>query len=177
MILDRDGVINRDSKDFVKTAEEWIPLPGSIDAIAALSRAGYAIAVASNQSGLARGLFKQAALDEMHEKLRSLVAKAGGRIDHIAICPHGPDDECDCRKPQPGLYRQIAKHFAVDLAGVPAIGDSLRDLEAAASAGATPVLVRTGNGLRTEAELSGSLAAVLRFDDLAAAASSILQEA
>ncbi len=177
MILDRDGVINRDSNDFVKTAEEWIPLPGSIDAIADLSRAGYAIAVASNQSGLARGLFMQAALDEMHEKLRSLVAQAGGRIDHIAICPHGPDDECDCRKPQPGLYRQIAKHFAVDLAGVPAIGDSLRDLEAAASAGATPVLVRTGNGRKTETRLSSALESVARFDDLAAAARSILQKA
>jgi len=177
VILDRDGVINRDSKDFVKTVEEWIPLPGSIDAIADLSRAGYAIAVASNQSGLARGLFERSALDEMHEKLRDLVASAGGRIDHIAICPHSPDDACDCRKPQPGLYRQIAEHFAIDLAGVPAIGDSLRDLQAAASAGATPVLVRTGNGMKTEAALSGSLAAVLRFDDLAAAAKSILQEA
>jgi len=177
VILDRDGVINRDSKDFVKTAEEWVPLPGSIDAIADLSRAGYAIAVASNQSGLARGLFKQSALDEMHDKLRRLVATAGGRIDHIAICPHGPDDGCDCRKPGPGLYRQIADHFVVDLAGVPAIGDSLRDLQAAASAGATPVLVRTGNGMRTEAALSGSLTAVLRFDDLAAVAKSILQEA
>ena len=175
MILDRDGVINRDSKDFVKTADEWLPLPGSIDAIADLSRAGYAIAVASNQSGLARGLFDRSALDEMHEKLRGLVAKAGGRIDHIAICPHGADDDCDCRKPKPGLYRQIAEHFAVDLTGVPAIGDSLRDLQAAASAGATPVLVRTGNGKRTEVVLSGSLAAVLRFDDLAAAARSILR--
>jgi D-glycero-D-manno-heptose 1,7-bisphosphate phosphatase len=176
VILDRDGVINRDSKDFVKTAEEWIPLPGSIDAIADLSRAGYAIAVASNQSGLARGLFKQAELDEMHEKLRGLVANAGGRIDHIAICPHGPDEECDCRKPAPGLYRQIAEHFAVDLAGVLAIGDSLRDLEAAASAGATPVLVRTGNGQETETQLSVAFESVARFDDLAAAARSILQE-
>lgn len=177
MILDRDGVINRDSKDFVKTAEEWIPLPGSIDAIADLSRAGYAIAVASSQSGLARGLFTQSALDEMHEKLRSLVAQAGGRIDHIAICPHGPDDDCDCRKPEPGLYRQIAAYFAVDLAGVPAIGDSLRDLEAASRAGATPVLVRTGNGQKTESQLSGALETVARFDDLAAAARSILQDA
>ncbi len=176
MILDRDGVINRDSKNFIKTAEEWIPLPGSIDAIADLSRAGYAIAVASNQSGLARGLFEQSALDEMHEKLRNLVAKAGGRIDHIAICPHGPNDQCDCRKPEPGLYRQIAEYFAVDLAGVPAIGDSLRDLEAAASAGATPVLVRTGNGQKTETQLGAALESAARFDDLAAAARSILQE-
>ncbi len=176
VILDRDGVINRDSDDFVKSVDEWDPLPGSIDAIAALSRAGFTIAVASNQSGLARGLLDEAALAAMHVELRKLVADAGGRVDHIVVCPHGPDDGCDCRKPKPGLYLQIAAHFGVGLDGVPAIGDSLRDLEAAAAAGATPVLVRTGNGLKTEARLNGALASVAVFDDLAAAANNILLE-
>lgn len=176
VILDRDGVINRDSKDFVKSAAEWIPLPGSIDAIAALSAAGYTIAVASNQSGLARGLFDETALDAMHAKLRTLVEAAGGRIDHIVVCPHGPDDGCDCRKPEPGLYRQIAEHFSAGLDGVPIIGDSLRDLEAAIAAGATPILVRTGNGLKTETLLQGKLEAVPVFDDLATAVDSLVSD-
>ena len=174
VILDRDGVINQDSDDFVKNVDEWIPLPGSIAAIAALSTAGYTIAVASNQSGIARGLYDEDALEAMHEKFRSLVNDAGGRVDFITVCPHGPDDDCDCRKPKPGLYLQIAAHFDVTLEGVPAIGDSLRDLEAAAAAGAKPILVRTGNGIRSEALLSGALASVPVFDNLAAAANNIL---
>ncbi len=174
VILDRDGVINRDSEGFVKSADEWIQLPGSIAAIAALSRAGYRIAVASNQSGLARNLFDADALESMHDKFRALVKEEGGQVDHIVVCPHGPDDDCDCRKPKPGLYLQIAAHFNVDLAGVPAIGDSLRDLEAAAAAGATPILVRTGNGVTSEARLGGALASVPVFDDLAAASRAIL---
>lgn len=112
VILDRDGVINRDSSEFVKSADEWRPLPGSIAAIAALSAANFFVAVASNQSGLARGLFDQGALDAMHAKLNSLVEAEGGRIDHIVFCPHGPDDGCDCRKPKPGLLIQIA-HFLI----------------------------------------------------------------
>ncbi len=174
VILDRDGVINRDSDEFVKSVDEWIPLPGSIEAIAALSGAGYTVAVASNQSGLARELFDADALESMHEKLRSLVHDAGGQVDLVVVCPHGPDDGCDCRKPKPGLYLQIAAHFKVGLEGVPAIGDSLRDLEAAAAAGAKPILVRTGNGLTTETRLSGELTSVPVFDDLAAAAKSII---
>lgn len=174
VILDRDGVINRDSNEFVKSADEWIPLPGSIAAIAALSAAGYKIAVASNQSGLARNLFDRDALESMHEKFRALVKEAGGQVDHIVVCPHGPDDDCDCRKPKPGLYLQIAAHFNVDLEGVPAVGDSLRDLKAAVAAGATPILVRTGNGMTTEARLGGALASVPVFDDLAAASREIL---
>ena len=176
IILDRDGVINRDSNDFVKSAAEWIPLPGSIDAIAALSAAGYTIAVASNQSGLARGLFDETALAAMHAKLRALVEAAGGRVDHIVVCPHGPDDGCDCRKPEPGLYRQIAEHFSTGLDGVPIIGDSLRDLEAAIAAGAKPILVRTGNGLKAEPHLQGKLEAVPVFDDLAAAVNSLVPD-
>ena len=176
VILDRDGVINRDSKDFVKSAAEWLPLPGSIDAIAALSAAGYTVAVASNQSGLARGLFDDAALDAMHAKLRALVESAGGRIDHIVVCPHGPDDGCDCRKPEPGLYRQIAEHFDTGLDGVPVVGDSIRDLEAAVAAGAKPILVRTGNGEKSEGLLHGKLEAVPVFEDLAAFARSLVSE-
>ena len=174
VILDRDGVINRDSDEFVKSADEWIPLPGSIVSIASLSSAGYTIAVATNQSGLARGLFDENAIAAMHDKLRELVAEAGGRVDHIVVCPHGPDDNCDCRKPKPGMYLQIAEHYGVGLQGVPVIGDSLRDLEAAAAAGAHPILVRTGNGTLTEGLLEGELAFVPVFDDLAAAALHIL---
>lgn len=176
MILDRDGVINRESADFVKTPGEWLPLPGSIEAIAALSRAGFAVAVASNQSGLARGLFDRNALRAMHRKLRRLVASAGGRIDRIVVCPHGPGDGCSCRKPNPGLLLRLGRHFGTELAGIPVIGDSLRDLEAARRVGARPVLVRTGNGRQTERALEGALAGTEIFDDLAAAAAALLRE-
>lgn len=173
VILDRDGVINRDSPDFVKSADEWQPLPGSIAAIAALAAAGFTVAVASNQSGLARGLFDRRSLAAMHRKLRRLVGAAGGRVDRIVVCPHGPDDGCDCRKPAPGLYRRLARHYGTSLAGVPAIGDSLRDLRAAAAAGATPILVRTGNGTLTEASLPDDLRGIAIYDDLAAAAEAL----
>ena len=176
VILDRDGVINRDSDAFVKSADEWIPLPGSIEAIATLSGAGYTIAVATNQSGLARGLYDENAIAAMHDKLRELVTEAGGRVNHIVVCPHGPDDNCDCRKPKPGMYLQIAEHFGISLQGVPVIGDSLRDLEAATAAGALPMLVRTGNGTTTEGLLTGELASAPVFDDLAAAALHILSD-
>jgi D-glycero-D-manno-heptose 1,7-bisphosphate phosphatase len=176
VVLDRDGVINRESEDFVKSADEWIPLAGSIEAIARLSEAGFSVAVASNQSGLARGLFDAAALDEMHGKLRSLVADASGHIDHIAICPHGPDDNCDCRKPLPGLLHQISEQLGVSLVGVPVIGDSLRDLQAARSARARPILVRTGNGRETEDGLPTDLSTVEVYDDLGAAVSALLAE-
>ena len=175
IILDRDGVINRDSKDFVKSAEEWLPLPGSIEAIARLSRAGFVLAVASNQSGLARGLFDLTALDEMHAKLQHLVEAAGGAIDYIAVCPHGPDDGCDCRKPKPGLLERIGRHLNMALDKALVIGDSLRDLQAGSAVGATPILVRTGNGRSTEAALSGALASTEVFDDLAAAADYLLE--
>ena len=170
IILDRDGVINRDSKDFVKSPDEWQPLPGSIDAIARLSKAGYTLAVASNQSGLARGLFGRDALEAMHDKLHRLVGDAGGRIDRIVVCPHGPDDGCDCRKPKPGLLEQLGQHYEQDLDGVIVVGDSLRDLEAAAAINAQPVLVRTGNGSETELKLSGQLEDIDVFDSLADAA-------
>ena len=176
VILDRDGVINHDSDDFIKSPQEWIALPGGIESIARLSSAGYTIAVATNQSGLARGLFDENAVSAMHDKLRDLVADAGGRVDHIVVCPHGPDDNCDCRKPMPGLYLQIAEHFGVGLEGVPVIGDSLRDLKAATAAGAQPILVRTGNGKTTEESLTKELAFVPVFDDLAGAALHLLSQ-
>jgi D-glycero-D-manno-heptose 1,7-bisphosphate phosphatase len=176
VILDRDGVINHDSREFVKSADEWLPLAGSIEAIAALSRAGFLVAVASNQSGLARGLFGTRALAAMHEKLHDLVAAAGGRVDHIAICPHGPDDDCDCRKPRPGLLHQIARRFDTSLAGTPVVGDSLRDIQAAASVDARPILVRTGNGKNTEAVLPPDLSSIEVYDDLSAAVSVLLVE-
>ena len=177
VILDRDGVINRDSDAFIKNTAEWRPLPGAIEAIAALSGGGFTLAVATNQSGIARGLFNQGALDAMHHKMIELVDAAGGRINKTVICPHGPDDGCACRKPKPGLLEQLANHFETSLAGVPVIGDSLRDLEAAAAVDAKPILVRTGKGARTEAALPERFANIAVYDDLAAAAHALLGEA
>jgi D-glycero-D-manno-heptose 1,7-bisphosphate phosphatase len=177
VILDRDGVINHDSDAFIKNEDEWLPVPGSLEAIAALTRAGFTLAVASNQSGIARGLFDQETLDAMHAKMLGLVHEAGGHISRIVICPHGPDDGCDCRKPKPGMLLQLARHFDTTLAGVPVIGDALRDLEAAATVGARPILVRSGKGRRTEAALPPQFAEVPVYDDLAAAARALVDEA
>jgi D-glycero-D-manno-heptose 1,7-bisphosphate phosphatase len=176
IVLDRDGVINRDSRDFIRSAGEWEPLPGSIEAVARLSRAGFTVAVASNQSGLGRGLFDRRALAAMHRKFRRLVARAGGRVDRIVVCPHTPDDGCDCRKPRAGLLHRLARYYNTDLRGVPVVGDSLRDLEAAVSAGARPILVRTGNGRKTEAALVEAVGATEVFDDLAAVAAALVKE-
>ena len=174
VILDRDGVINQDSRAFVKSADEWLPLPGSIEAIAELNRAGFTVAVASNQSGLARGLFDRRALRAMHRKFRKLLQDAGGRVDRIVVCPHGPDDDCRCRKPSPGLLLRLARHYGVTTANVPVVGDSLRDLQAAVAAGARPILVRTGNGRKTAAQLDESLANIAIYEDLAAAARALV---
>ncbi len=176
VILDRDGVINQDSRNFVKSSAEFVPLPGSIRAIADLDRAGFTVTVASNQSGLARGLFDRRALRAMHRKLRRLVAAEGGRIDRIVVCPHGPDDGCSCRKPKDGLLQRLGRHYDTELDGVPVVGDSLRDLEAAVSSGARPILVRTGNGRETEPRLYGDLAGAQVYDDLAAAAAALVAE-
>lgn len=166
VVLDRDGVLNRDSRDFVKSPDEWVPLPGSIEAAARLSRSGFTVAVATNQSGLARGYFDRRTLSAMHRKLRRLVERAGGRVDRIVVCPHGPDEGCRCRKPNPGLLERLGRHYRVPLDDVPVVGDSLRDLEAAAAVGARPILVRTGNGQRTEAALPPELSDTEVFDDL-----------
>jgi len=148
-ILDRDGVINEDSDAFIKTPDEWQAIPGSLDAIARLSRAGWRVVVASNQSGLARGLFSMDTLNAIHAKLRRELAHAGGHIDSLFICTHGPDEGCRCRKPSPGLFEDISRRYDIGLRGVPSVGDSLRDLQAATALGCAPWLVRTGKGLRT----------------------------
>ena len=154
VILDRDGVINIDSDQYVKSADEWIPLPGSLEAIAELNQAGYQVTVATNQSGLARGLFTINDLHAMHQKMMDLLTPIGGRVDSIFFCPHVDEDQCDCRKPLPGLMRDIASRYrktdsALPLTGVPIVGDSLRDLEAATILGASPHLVLTGKGQKT----------------------------
>jgi len=150
VILDRDGVINYDSPAFVKSPDEWVALPGSLEAIARLSQAGWRVVLATNQSGLARGLFSIETLNAIHAKMRQELLPLGGHVDAIFLCPHGPDDGCDCRKPKPGMLHEIAYRFDVDLSQVPVVGDSLRDLEAAAAAGCQPWLVLTGNGQKTQ---------------------------
>lgn len=149
IILDRDGVINEDSDEYIKSPEEFIPIPGSLEAIARLNHAGYMVLVATNQSGIARGYFSMDTLTQIHDKLKRLLNAYGGRIDGIFFCPHGPEDKCYCRKPQPGLYEEISQRLDIDLYNVPAVGDSLRDLQAAQLVGARPILVRTGKGERT----------------------------
>lgn len=151
IILDRDGVINHDSDAFIKSPEEWIPLPGSLEAIARLNQAGYRVVVSTNQSGVARGLFDMVALNAIHQKMHMAAQQAGADIDAIFFCPHGPDDDCDCRKPRAGMLQAIGRRFNVSLKGVPAVGDSLRDLQAAFLVGCLPCLVLTGKGEATQA--------------------------
>ncbi len=146
VILDRDGTINQDSDDYIKSPEEWIPLPGALEAIARLNHAGWHVVVASNQSGLGRGLFDMATLNAMHAKMNKLLSGVGGRIDAVFFCPHGPEDQCHCRKPLPGLFEQIGERLGVDLHGTHVVGDSLRDLQAGVQVGCEPHLVYTGKG-------------------------------
>jgi len=173
VVLDRDGTINEDSADYVRTPAALRPIPGSLEAIGRLTRGGWTVAVATNQSGLARGYFDTATLDAMHARLDALLAPHGGRIDHYAICPHGPETGCACRKPKPGLLDAIGQRYRMSLAGVPVIGDSRRDLEAARAVGGRPILVRTGNGSDAAAALG---AAVESYADLAAAVDALLAE-
>jgi D-glycero-D-manno-heptose 1,7-bisphosphate phosphatase len=172
VILDRDGVINEDSDDYIKSVDEWIPLPGAIDAIARLSNAGFDVVVATNQSGLGRGLFTLDDLEAMHQKLVTLVEQAGGRIAGIFYCPHTPEDECQCRKPKPGLLDAIAAEMGQPVAGCPIIGDSLRDLQAGVARGCRPILVKTGKGARTLTKLASDpiCSSTVVVADLAAAA-------
>ncbi len=176
VILDRDGVINQDSDDYIKGPSEWKPLPGSLAAIAALNKAGFKVVVASNQSGLGRGLFTADDLDAIHRKMHDAISTAGGRLDGIYYCPHRPEDDCGCRKPRPGLLKRIAADFDTDLAGVPFIGDSGQDLDAARAVGARPILVRTGNGERTLHNYPDT-AGIAVYADLAAAARALITEA
>ncbi|MBA3623748.1 MAG: D-glycero-beta-D-manno-heptose 1,7-bisphosphate 7-phosphatase [Methylibium sp.] len=177
VILDRDGTINADRDDYVKSADEWEPLPGALEGIARLNHAGWHVVVATNQSGLGRGLFDMAALNAMHEKMNKGMAQAGGRIDAVFFCPHAPDEGCACRKPLPGLFEQISERYGVDLRGVPAIGDSLRDLQAARAAGCETHLVLTGKC--TEQTLLDAMLQIVPgtavHADLAAAAEFIVQ--
>jgi D-glycero-D-manno-heptose 1,7-bisphosphate phosphatase len=149
ILLDRDGVINHDSKDFIKSPEQWLPIAGSLEAIALLNDQGYKVVVVTNQSGIARGLFDNAMLEKIHEKMRRMVSEKGGKIDAIYFCPHGPEDDCNCRKPKPGLLKSFAADNKVSLNGIAVIGDSLRDLQAALTVGANPILVKTGKGQKT----------------------------
>lgn len=173
VLLDRDGVVNHDSDEFIRSPEQWVALPGSLEAIARLNRAGFRVAVCSNQSGIARGLLTERELNAIHRKMCDEVAAIGGEIAAIFYCPHGPDDACSCRKPEPGLLRRAAAELGFELRGTPFIGDAQRDLQAARAVGARPILVRTGKGERTLAD-EVSVAEV--YPDLAAAATALIRE-
>jgi D-glycero-D-manno-heptose 1,7-bisphosphate phosphatase len=146
VILDRDGTINEDSADYIKHPDEWLPLPGALQAIARLNHAGWHVVVASNQSGLGRGLFDVSTLNAMHAKMHKLLAAVGGRVDAVFYCPHGPEEACRCRKPEPGLFEQIGERYGIDLRHVPVVGDTARDVVAGVAAGCEPHLVYTGKG-------------------------------
>ena len=169
VILDRDGVINHDSPDYIKSPLEWEPIPGSLEAIAHFNQAGFRVIVATNQSGISRGLYDLATLAKIHHKFLELLKPAGGKIEEIFFCPHLPADHCLCRKPQPGLLHQIEKKYGVDLASTYFIGDSLSDVQAAQRAGCLPGLVLTGNGKNTQKNLPEN-SGVTFFEDLAEAA-------
>lgn len=169
VVLDRDGTINHDSDQYIKSPAEWRPLKGSLEAIARLTQADWNVVVATNQSGLARGLFDFATLNAIHRTLHAAVLQAGGRINAIFFCPHAADSDCECRKPKPGMIKEIGRRMNVDLAAVPVVGDSLRDLQAAAAAGARPMLVLTGKGRKTR-EAGGLPEGTRVFADLAAVA-------
>lgn len=168
VILDRDGVVNHDSPDYIRSARHWQPIEGSLEAMARLTHTGYQVVIASNQSGLGRGLFGYDALFAMHDKLTALLGDYGGRVDGIFFCPHAPDDGCECRKPATGMFREIARRLQVTLTQVPVVGDSLKDVRAARAAGARPILVRTGAGEETESAGDKTLMDVPVFDNLAA---------
>ncbi|MEJ2180361.1 MAG: D-glycero-beta-D-manno-heptose 1,7-bisphosphate 7-phosphatase [Gammaproteobacteria bacterium] len=177
IILDRDGVINEDSDEYIKSPDEFIPIAGSLAAIAKLNQAGYTVVVATNQSGIARGYFDEATLHAMHAKLHDLLAAEGGNIDKIYYCPHGPDDSCECRKPKSGMISQILLDYNIEPDNIVAVGDSLRDLQAAQAVGVKSILVRTGKGRKTESQLPSQplLADTPVFDNLAAAVSELVR--
>jgi D-glycero-D-manno-heptose 1,7-bisphosphate phosphatase len=174
VILDRDGVINYDSDAYIKNPDEWKPIPGSLEAVVRLNQAGYRVVLATNQSGVGRGLFEMATLNAIHDRLHRALGQLGGRIDAIFFCPHAQEDGCACRKPKPGLFEEIGHRLNVSLRGVPSVGDALRDLQAAAAVGALPILVLTGKGQKTVRE-AGLPPGTLIFPDLAAAAQAIIR--
>ena len=175
IILDRDGVINFDSDQFIKSPAEWKPIPGSIEAIPRLNQAGYRVVVATNQSGIGRGLFDMATLAAINDRMVEMVFRQGGRIDAVFFCPHTAAHDCRCRKPKTGMFDDIAARFRMGLKGVPAIGDSPRDLDAAAAAGCTPILVLTGKGEKTR-EAGGLPKGTRVFADLAEAVRQLIAE-
>ena len=175
IVLDRDGTINHDSEQFIKSPDEWRPIPGSLEAIARLNHAGFRVVVATNQSGIGRGLFDMGMLNAIHEKMHRSLAHVGGRVDAIFYCPHTADSTCDCRKPRPGLLREAGRRFSVDMTGVPVIGDGLRDLLAAEAVGGQPMLVLTGKGEKTLRE-GGFPTNTAIFPDLAFAVSALLAD-
>jgi len=174
IILDRDGVINVDSDAYIKSPAEWKPIPGSIEAIARLNRNGFRVVVATNQSGIGRGLFDMATLNAINDKMMELVFRQGGRIDALFFCPHTADENCNCRKPKTGMFEEIATRFNTRLTGVPCVGDSLRDLQAGAAMGCQAYLVLTGKGAKTQKD-GGLPKKTLVFDDLAAAADHLIE--
>ena len=173
VILDRDGVINYDSAQFIKSPAEWKPLPGSLDAIAKLNQAGFRVVIATNQSGIGRGLLDMATLNAIHEKMIRELGLIGGRVDAIFFCPHAAESHCQCRKPNTGMFEEIGQRFNAALADVPAIGDSLRDLEAATKCSARPMLVLTGKGEKTQAA-GGLPEGTTVFNNLAEAAKALI---
>ena len=177
VILDRDGVINEDSDEYIKSPEEWVPIPGSLEAIARLCRAEFRIVIATNQSGIARGLLTIDTLHRIHTRMLEHIRQKGGDVDAIMVCPHAPEDHCQCRKPRPGMLLELAERLKVNLTNVPLVGDSVRDVEAARAVQASPVLVRTGKGrasaeqLRADADLRG----IPVYEDLADFTNSFLR--
>lgn len=180
VILDRDGVINKDSSSFIKSPEEWVPIKGSLEAIARLSQAGYEVVIITNQSGVGRGLFSADTLAKIHVRMIDYVQQHGGKIQSILFCPHHPDDACNCRKPLPGMYQELAERLNINYSGVYSVGDSVRDLQAAKAAGASPVLVKTGNGKKSLKKIADDpnivLDDILVFDTLATFADALLKQ-
>ncbi len=175
IILDRDGVINEDSDEYIKSPDEWIPIPGSLDAIAQLNRAGHQVVVATNQSGIARRLYDVETLNQIHSKMHEALAQVGGHIDDIFYCPHLPEEHCACRKPKPGLLMQIAEKYQTDFKNAIMIGDALRDIQCAQAMHCKAILVKTGKGIRIPAD-TAELQNIPVFDDLAAAVKAILDK-
>jgi D-glycero-D-manno-heptose 1,7-bisphosphate phosphatase len=180
VVLDRDGVINKDSSLFIKSPDEWLPIKGSLEAIARLSQAGYEVVIITNQSGIGRGLFSADTLAKIHVRMIDYVQQHGGKIQSILFCPHHPDDACNCRKPLPGMYQELAERLNINYSGVYSIGDSVRDLQAAKSAGAIPVLVKTGNGKKSLKKIANDptidLDGTLVFDTLATFTDALLKQ-
>jgi len=173
IILDRDGVINYDQDSFIKSPSEWVPIEGSLEAIARLNQADYHVVIATNQAGITRGLYDLSAMNAINQKMHTAALAVGAEIDAIFFCPHSANDNCDCRKPRPGMFHAIAKRYGIKLKGIPSVGDSLRDLQASFVAGCTPYLVLSGKG-KTTLENGGLPPGTITYPDLSAVVDQIL---